>query len=236
MRCGIPSAVREPARAQDGGRRAAAALRVGAPVGPELERHGNDLRPALALAQGGHGGVDAAAERDQDALARGRRVRELEARAGGRGERPGERVRGELHGVAPVRADAAERVGDVVGADQRGLEHGLALGELGRRGGGGAGRRAALGVEARARDQAVGELDRDPEEVAAGRAAGGAVEAVGKRRAQPVAVGEVVLYELGIHRFRERPSARGARVDAARTTAGSTGGPSCPCTRRRRPP
>ncbi len=62
--------------------RAAAALAVGSLVGPELERDRDDLAPRLALAQGGDGGVDAAAEGDEHALAVLWRVGQLQTRAG----------------------------------------------------------------------------------------------------------------------------------------------------------
>ena len=53
--------VRQGARAANRLRRAARLRPVGALVRPELQRHRDDLRPALALEQRGHGRVDPAA-------------------------------------------------------------------------------------------------------------------------------------------------------------------------------
>ena len=97
----------EPAGAEHGERASSSsALGVGALVGPELQGHRDHLRPALALAQRGDRGVDAAAERDQHPLAGGRRRGELPARAGEPGERAVQRVGGELGRVRALRADA----------------------------------------------------------------------------------------------------------------------------------
>jgi hypothetical protein len=60
--------VGDPAGAEHGLRRAAAALAVGPLIGPELEGDGDDLASGFPLPQGGHGGVDPATERDQDPL------------------------------------------------------------------------------------------------------------------------------------------------------------------------
>ena len=67
--------MRDPAGAEHRLGRAAAALAVGALVGPELEGDRDDLAPRLALPQRGDGGVDPAAERHQHALAVARRHR-----------------------------------------------------------------------------------------------------------------------------------------------------------------
>ena len=62
----------EAASAEHGLGRAAAPLPVGALVGPQLQRHRDHLRAALALEQRRHGRVHAPAEGDEDALAGGR--------------------------------------------------------------------------------------------------------------------------------------------------------------------
>ena len=71
--------VGDPAGAEHRLGRAAAALPVGALVGPELEGDRDQLAPGLPLPQGGDRRVDAAAERDQDALADRRRLGKLAA-------------------------------------------------------------------------------------------------------------------------------------------------------------
>jgi hypothetical protein len=63
----------DTARAEDRQRRAAALRRVGALVGPELERHRHHIGTAFAFAQSRDRGVDAAAERDEDTFAALRR-------------------------------------------------------------------------------------------------------------------------------------------------------------------
>ena len=87
---GCPSAVGERSGAEHRLGRAAASRAVVVPVGPELERDRDHLRPPLALEQRGDGGVDPAAHRHEHALAVGRPVRQRDARRG-----RGRRARGE---------------------------------------------------------------------------------------------------------------------------------------------
>ena len=76
-----PERVGDPPGAEHRLGRAAAALAVGALVGPELERHRDDLAPGLALAQRRDGGVHPAAERHQHALAVARSLGERQRRS-----------------------------------------------------------------------------------------------------------------------------------------------------------
>ena len=118
------------------------------------------------------------------------------------------RVGGQLGRVAALRAEASERLRDRLGVDPRRAEHRLAIDQLGRRRAGGAGRRTALGAEARPLDQPVPECEREPDQVATDGAAGGAVEAAGQRLAAMAAVVEVVAKDVGIH-----ARARAARAE-----------------------
>jgi hypothetical protein len=61
--------VGERAGADHGLRRAAALRAVGASIGPQLQRHRDDLGPTVGLAKRRDRRVDAAAEGDEDALA-----------------------------------------------------------------------------------------------------------------------------------------------------------------------
>ena len=140
--------VRDPPGAQHRLGRAAAALAVGALVGPELERHRDYLSPRLALPQRRDRGVNPAAERHQDALPLARSIGDGQAGAGEAGERAVKCVRGEGRGVAVARPQAAELGGDPVGIDASGREHVRLLHQLRRGRGGRRGRRAALVVEA----------------------------------------------------------------------------------------
>ena len=108
-------------------------------------------------------------------------------------------VGGELGGVALGRRQAAERGVDLVDPDSRRRQDRLAVDHLGGGGGRGAHRAAALGVEADRRDPAVLDRERDPREVAAGGAPGGAGEGALGRRAAARLVAQVVLEELLAH-------------------------------------
>ena len=138
-------AVGEGARAAHRAGRAARALGVVVGVAPELERHGRGGRPA---AQRGDRRVDAAAHGHERALRIDRR------RVGGLGirhrapERARERVGGELGRVELSGAQAAEGVGDRVGADARGVEDAGAAHELDGGAARGDGRAAARRLEA----------------------------------------------------------------------------------------
>ena len=178
-----PEPVRQPPGAEHGGRRAAALRLVGAPVGPQLQRHRDHLRPAIALAQGRDRRVDSAAERDQHPLAGVAPVSERLTGAGEPGERAVQRVGGELDRVAPLRAEPAELGGDLLRSERRHLEHGRALGERSGRGRGGAGGGAALGVGARPLDPPARRDQRDSDQVAARGPAGRPVVAADERLA-----------------------------------------------------
>ena len=128
------------------------------------------------LPQRGDGGVDAAAEGDENALAVLWRVGELQTRAGEPRERAMEGVGSEDGRVAVAGRQAAELGLDLVGPQPGCIQNRSALRQLrhsrGRGGGGG----AALVVEADPLDASRGGDQRDPRQVAARRAAGGAAE------------------------------------------------------------
>src|SRR5581483_10780570 len=172
----------ERAGAADGLGGAAAALAVVLGVGPELERDGDHVLAGAGGEQRGDGAVDAAAHCDERALARGG-GRERGARAGAGAERAVQGVGGELGGVALGGVQAAELGGDLPGPHTSGVQQGGAAHE--RDGGAPDGDRgaAAGGVEAGVADRAAGavgvERERDPDQVPAGGAAGGAGEGVG---------------------------------------------------------
>ena len=107
VRCGIPSEWASAAGADHRLRRAAAPLAVGAPVGPELQRHRDHLRPPLALEQRRDRRIDSAAEGDEDALA-DPRVASCSPGARRRPKGAPERVGAEVGGM-PMRAPRAHR-------------------------------------------------------------------------------------------------------------------------------
>ena len=160
--------VRDRARAEHGRGRAAAACRVGVAVRPQLQRHRDHLRPALALAQRRDGRVDAAAERDEHALAR--RAAAPRARRPSRRRRPAPgavrrrraRPRGDPGGRCPPSTAAMSSVPSSAASSTV-----ASLGQLGDRRTRGARGRAALGVEADPLDPVRVEGDRDPDQVAA---------------------------------------------------------------------
>jgi hypothetical protein len=86
------------------------------------------------------------------------------------------RVRGQVRRVAALRGEAAEGLRYVRCTNRGRLERVRALGQLGDGRGGGRRRRATLGVEGHGVDDAIRDHDRDANEVAAHRAAGGAAE------------------------------------------------------------
>ena len=133
----------DPPRPQHGLGRAAA-LAVGGPVGPQLQRHRDDLGAALALQQRRDGRVDAPAERDQDPLACPAGPTAAPPR-GQRRERPVKRVGGELGGVAVAAARPPELLDPARG---RSAPHRARrpFDELADRGGRGPAGGAALGV------------------------------------------------------------------------------------------
>ena len=98
------------------------------------------------------------------------------------------------------------------GRDARGVEEGPSLHQLDHRAAGGASRAAALGVETGLGHAVALDPHGDAEEVAAGRAAGGAGVRRSRERAEPPRGVEVVLEEQG----------------AARVVALATGGDSGP--------
>ena len=164
--------VGDGAGAEHGLRRAAGLGAVGVGIGPELEGDADHLGPALALEQGGDGAVDAARHGDEDATRR--RVGEALGGGGGAGQGAVQGVGRELGRVSLGRGQAADLGVDLLDAEARGEEDGLPVDHLGRGGRGGAHRPAALGVEAGGGDPPVLDPQRDPREVAAGGAPGGA--------------------------------------------------------------
>ena len=135
----------------------------------------DDLGAPLALEQGGDGAVDPAAHRDEDPVRPG----VGEALVGGRSgrQRAVQRVGGELGGVALAGRQAAERRSTssmpIAAASRTGSPSTISAAAAVA-----AARRAAsLGVEARAPRSARLDLQRDPREIAAGGATGGAGEA-----------------------------------------------------------
>ncbi len=119
-------------------------------------------------------------------------------------------------GAAPAghgRPGPAQGLGDVVGAQNSGGKHALALGQLGGCGSGSVGRGAPLGVEAHALDAALGERHRDANQVTARGAPGGPVEAAVERLATTGEVAQILGKRLTIHaRSGYRPSPGGQRA------------------------
>ncbi len=139
-------------------------------VAPQLERDGDRLGSVLVRAQQRRDrAVDAAGHRDERAPRIG-----VEPGVGAdRGaERLRERVGRQVRCVALAEAQAAERVGDLVGPDPRGVEDRRAVHELDRGARGGDRRPAALGVEAGAADDSPGDRQVDAHDVTAGAAPG----------------------------------------------------------------
>ena len=186
VRCGRPSecaSARAPTTAS--GEQQLRAPSVCA-VGPQLQRHRDDVGAALALEERRDGAVDPAAHRDQ------RRARRAARRRAGRAaapaataavERAVQRVGGEVGRVAALGREPAELGGDVGGADARGVEQPSALGQRGDRRRRPRSRAAQPSASKRARrDAPVADVERDPDEVAARRAAGRAAgPALGRR-------------------------------------------------------
>ncbi len=211
--------VGDRAGAEHGLRRAARLGAVGVGIGPELQGDADHLGPALALEQGGDGAVDAARHGDEDASRR--RVGEALGGGGGAGQGAVQGVGRELGGVSLGRGQAADLGVDLLDADAGGDEDGLAVDHLGRGGRGGAHRPAALGVEAGGGDPPVLDPQRDPREVAAGGAPGGAGE--GALRGGPATrlVAQIVLEELRIHTARVRGASRRAGRAGDRSPSGA---------------
>ena len=160
--------VREPSRVAHRARRAAGALGVVVRVAPQLERDGDRLRPVLVRAeQRGDRAVDPSGHRDERAAG----IR-LQARVGAdrRAECLRERVGRKVRRVALAQAQAAERPGDLLGADPRGVEDRGAIDQFDRGAGGGDRRPAALGVEAGAADDPAADREVDAHDVTAGAA------------------------------------------------------------------
>ena len=145
--------MRERAGAADGLGGAAREIAVVVGVRPQLERHRDGLLAALGDQQGCDGAVDAAAHRDERAPVSGCEPRCR--RAGDAAERAVQGVGGELGGVALGGDEPAELLGDLVGADARGVEQrGVAQQRDDRAAGCDRGA-AAAGVEAGVGDRAV---------------------------------------------------------------------------------
>ena len=112
-------------------------------------------------------------------------------------------------GVAMGGREPAELGLDFLRADPRGVQDRGALRQLGDRSGRGSAGGASLALEADALDRAVAGEQRDPDEVAAGSAAGGAREGTVGLGAAAGVVGEELLQEVSVHGFaiRSRPRA-----------------------------
>ena len=159
-------------------RRAAGALAVGGRVGPQLERHGHYLVAGVERELGGGGAVDPAAHGHQRAARVGR-----ERAAPARAAAPSARWSASAARAAAwrLRGDqSAERVGDVVRGEARGVEERRALDQLDHGAAGGAGGAAALGVEARLGDAVA--LDRTATRTRSPQAAPPAAPAWGQSR------------------------------------------------------
>ena len=175
-------------------RRAAAALAVGGRVGPQLERDGHHLVAGVERELRGGGAVDAAAHGDE----RAPRLAARSAGAPSRAAAPSARWSASAASSAAWRLagiEPAERRGDVVGRDPRGVEEGRALHQLDDRAARGARGAAALGVEARLDDPVALHAHGHPHEVAAGRAAGRAGVRPVRRARRARAARQMVLEE-----------------------------------------
>ena len=192
---GDPLRVGDRARHPDRIGRAAAPLAVVGRIRPELQRHGQDVRPALPLAQRRHGAVDPAAHRHQDPL--GPILGGVEERAArardGHAQRPMQRLRGEVGRMRSHRAQAAELRRDRGGIDQRRLPQAGAVGELRDRGRCRPRRRAAAAGLADVRHPPRPQPQRDPDQVAAGSAAGATAGGSRQGLAEPRVVIQIEL-------------------------------------------
>jgi hypothetical protein len=212
----VEAEVRQPHGVGDGARdahragRAARALGVVVGVAPQLERHGGGVRSA---AQGGDRRVDAAAHGHERALGI-----DLRRAVGGHraAQGPRQRLGRQLGGVELAGAQPAQRVGDRVRADARGVEHGRPAHQLD----GGApcrdGRTAARRLEAGLGDAVALDRHADAHEIAAGGAAGRAVmdgDAAAADRVQQVLLEALVGHPASVGRalrsIRGRRSSRG---------------------------
>ena len=117
-------------------------------------------------------------------------------------ERPRQGVGRQVGGVELARAQAAQLGGDRGAADAGGVQDARAADQLDRGAGGGDRRAAAARLEARVRDAVALDGDREPHEVAAGGAAGRAVEGARGLVAAPARVAQVVGEALVGHRAR----------------------------------
>jgi hypothetical protein len=198
--------VRHRAGAEHGLRRAAGLGPVGLRIGPELQRHAEHLRPALALEQRRDGAVDAARHRDEYA-ARGGRGKHLVGSSRAR-QRPVQRVGSELSGVPLGGRQPTDRLVDLLDPNPRRLRDRLPLDHLGH------GRRsrprrpASLRIEAHRGNPLVVDDERDPREIAAGRAAGRAAEGALGRGSEPRLITQVVLEDLSTHAAKRRRARR----------------------------
>jgi hypothetical protein len=158
-------------------RGAAACGAVALRVRPQLERDRDRVVAALERRLRRHRAVHAAAHRDERAAAA--RLEPDRAAGGGSPDRRVQGVRRQVGGVELARRQPAELVRDVVRRDARGGEHRRVLHELDDCAAGSLRGAAAERVEAGLGHAVALDPQRDPHEVAAGRAAGRA----GVRRA-----------------------------------------------------
>ena len=191
-------AVRQLARAAHGLRRAAAGLAVVLGVGPQLERHPDRLLAALGDQQRGDGAVDAAAHRHERARGHGRQAGLLARRPA---EGAVQRIGRQLRGVALGGAQPAELPGDLLGPDPGCAQQRRAAQQGDRRAAGRDRRAAAARVEAGVGDGPLRATridgQRDADQIAAGRAAGGARTGVGRDMPATQGVLEMIGEALG---------------------------------------
>ena len=229
MKCGMPSewaSARAPSTAS--GEQQALAPSVSGSA-QSLTRDADDLRPALALEQRRDGAVDAAGHGDGDALAAASAAsaQALESTEAG-GAAASARCRASAASwaawrLAGVRPPSASSTSSMPSA--RRLEHRRAVDHLGDRGGGGpvAPQPSASKLTAAIRPSSTDE--REPREIAAGRAPGGAGEGASSAGPAPARVAQVVLEQLPIHALqgrRPRPQPRSSLRRSAATAAGSS--------------
>ncbi len=189
--------MRERPRPEDRLGRAAGLGAVCLGVGPELQRHRDDLRPALPLQQCRDGAVDPTGHRDQDAVA-GRRRKHL-ARAGGGGQRPVQRIGGELRRVPLGGRQPPDCRVDLVDPDPRRVEHRPLAGQVHGGRGSRPCRPAPLRVEGRVDDPPSVDRERDPRKIAAGGPTGSPAESTVGGSAQARLIPKVGLEQLPAH-------------------------------------
>src|SRR3954447_8062314 len=108
----------------------------------------------------------------------------------------------EHDGVSVSGRETAQLRLDLIRADQGSVEDALVLGELGDRRSCSRAGRAALPIERYPLNPAAGDQQREPDEVAAGGATGGAGEGTVGLRPAARAVAQVLLEEIAVHAWK----------------------------------